>query len=108
MKIIVSDKLFAEVESDVLILPVFADDAPDSGMLAQVNTATNGLVAAFFEAGEKREDRFPPTMFYTGGSLVAKRLLLYGIGKGDATLLAWQRTAGETIRKLSADKIKSA
>src|SRR5262245_51113165 len=108
MKIITSDKPFAEVETDVLILPVFADEAPDSGILAQVNAATNGLLAALFEAGEKREDRFPPMMFYTGGSLAATRLLLFGIGKGDATLLALQRAAGEVIRKLSADKIKSA
>lgn len=108
MKIIASDKPFAEIETDVLILPVSADDAPDLGLLAQVNTATNGLVAAFFEAGVKREDRFPPTLFYTGGSLAAKRLLLYGVGKSDTILLALQRTAGEAVRKLSSDKLKTA
>src|SRR5436305_14569564 len=102
MNIILSEKGLAEVEADVLIIPVIEGDSHTSGFLSDLNSSTGGLVANLFENGELEASRNQGVMFFAASSLATKRLMFLEIGKDESmNLVALQRAAGTAIRVLS-------
>ncbi len=101
MDIRISGKKLNEVESDVLIVPVFEGDSPATGGLAVLNEATHGLVASLFDSGEVKAKRDHAMLLHTGSAIKTRRVLFYGGGKSEGlTALAVQRLAAAAIRKL--------
>jgi leucyl aminopeptidase len=109
MDIQISGKSISEVESDVLIVPVFEGDGPTAGALAELNGATDGLLATLFASAEVKARRDHSILLHTNAAQGAKRLLFYGAGKAEAiSSLALQRLAAAAIRKLLAYNFSSA
>ncbi len=107
MNITASGKSVTEIETDVLIIPLFDGDAPNKGALALLNEVSNGLLASLFESGEAKSKRDHTVLLHTP-SLPAKRLLLYGAGVPDASnSLGVQRLAGAMIRSLATRSFNS-
>jgi leucyl aminopeptidase len=108
MQLTVSRKGPTEIEADLLLLPVFKDDAPDKGALAALNEATKGQLAGLFESGEASSKMGQSLLLHTP-TMSAKRLLLFGAGDTDiASALSLQRLAGAAIRSLTSPLIKAA
>jgi leucyl aminopeptidase len=108
MDINATAKNFAEIEADVLIVPVFDGDAPDKGALALLDEKTKGLIASLFVSQEASSKVHQAVLLHTP-TIPAKRLLLYGAGNAAATSsLGLQRLAGAAIRSLTSSAIQSA
>jgi leucyl aminopeptidase len=114
MKITASRTGLAEINQDVLIVPVFEGETPrdseNSSALAALDHLTSGAVAAVFEAEEIAGKRDQWVMLHNVGQLSAKRLLLYGGGNRtgiDSTRVG--RLVGAAVRLLSKNRgIRSA
>lgn len=52
MQITASGSRPTEIETDLLIVPLFKDAAPDKGVLVSLNEATSGQLEAWFASGE--------------------------------------------------------
>jgi leucyl aminopeptidase len=108
MNITASRKSLTEVEADVLLVPVFDGDTPDTGALASLNEVSNGLVRSLFESGEAKSKRNHKVLLHTPSRSV-KRLLLYGAGAADAAnSLGLQRLSGAMVRSLPSLTSNSA
>jgi leucyl aminopeptidase len=109
MEITSSRKGLSEVEEDVIAVPVFEGENPREGTLAALDHLTRGAVAPLFETGEVDGKKERWAMLYNTGTLQARRLLLYGAGKVEAsTPVELQRFAGAVVRLLSTRRIKTA
>jgi leucyl aminopeptidase len=107
MQIAASGNRPTEIEADLLIVPLFNDAAPDSGVLASLNVTTDGQLATLFASGEASSKSGHALLVHTP-KLAAKRLLLYGADDTDVTsALGLQRLAGAAIRSLTSPAIKS-
>jgi leucyl aminopeptidase len=107
MNITTVGKNLTEVEADVFIVPVFDGDDAGQGALAELNEATNGLIASLFESGEAKSKLHQAVLLHTPAR-PAKRLLLYGAGNTDAVnSLTLQRLAGAIVRSLTLRSIKT-
>ena len=109
MKIKASRTGLAEINQDVLIVPVFEGETPrdaeNASALAALDHLTSGAVAAVFETEEITGKRDQWVMLHNVGQLSAKRLLLYGGGnrKGiDSTRVG--RLVGAAVRLLSKNR----
>jgi leucyl aminopeptidase len=70
-----------EVAADVLLVPVFQDETPRDGALAELNAATGGKLASLSEAGELRGRRDEVVYLHATDGLAARRLVLVGMGR---------------------------
>ena len=89
----------AEINTDVLIIPVFEGDNPREGTLAQLDAATSGQIAHAVDRGEisHRRDRW--TILDPRGAVSAERILFYGAGSRDEIEpLVIQRLSGAAAR----------
>src|SRR5262249_28414347 len=99
MKITSSLKPPAEIQTDLLIIPVFEGDNPREGTLAQLDSATGGRIGLAFERGEisHKPDRW--TIVEPRDGVAAERVLFYGAGSREAIApLVVQRVAGAAAR----------
>jgi leucyl aminopeptidase len=72
-----------DVSADVLLVPIYQDESPRDGVLAELDTATGGGLAPLAESGELR-GRYDETLYLHGiGGLKVRRLLLVGMGRRD-------------------------
>jgi leucyl aminopeptidase len=113
MEITASHTSLAEINDDVLIVPVFEGETPldpkNSPALASLDHLSGGLLESVFESGEMSGRRDHSVLLRNVGNLAAKRLLLYGAGKreGLSPLMA-QRLAGAAVRTVRARGVRSA
>ena len=113
MKIIASHTGLAEINDDVLIVPVFEGETPldpqNSPALASLDHLTRGLLESVFENGEMSGKRNHSVLLRNIGDLPAKRLLLYGAGKRESlSPLIAQRLAGAAVRAVRSRGVRSA
>src|SRR5262245_21790912 len=114
MKIVANRTGLAEINQDVLIVPVFEGETPrdseNASGLAALDHLTSGAVAAVFDAGEITGKPDQWVMLHNVGQLSAKRLMLYGGGNRegiDSTRVG--RLVGAAVRLLSKNRgIRSA
>jgi len=102
MNVSASRANLTEVTEDVLIVPVFDDESPAYGLLAELNERSGGLIAASFESGEFDGKRDRWTLFHNLRGLRAPRLMLFGAGDAaDLSSQSLQRIAGAAVRVLA-------
>ncbi|HKA21324.1 MAG TPA: leucyl aminopeptidase [Blastocatellia bacterium] len=114
MKIVANRTGLAEINQDVLIVPVFEGETPrdseNASGLAALDHLTSGAVAAVFDAGEITGKPDQWVMLHNVGQLSAKRLMLYGGGNRegiDSTRVG--RLVGAAVRLLTKNRgIRSA
>jgi len=82
---IITDNL-NEIESQILILPVFSDDRTISGKLIDFDRMQGGMIQRLLDWGDIKGKYKEFTMFYTANSSI-QRVLIIGLGeKKDFTL----------------------
>ncbi len=102
MKIEVIHAKLAEVETDALVLSLFADE-PLSGQAAALDSRLGGALAALLEAGDFHGRRNEMAVFYPQGKVSARRLLLVGLGKREScTAEVIRQAAGTAAKKARA------
>jgi leucyl aminopeptidase len=72
-----------DVQADVLVVPVFEDETPNDGPLAELDAATRGTIASLVNSGELRGRRDSVTYLHAPTGLASGRLLVIGMGKRD-------------------------
>lgn len=98
---------FFEIECDALVVPVFEDEQPDTGSLAEIDTRTGGVVTSLIETGEFTGKSGETAYLHSAPDIKARRLLLMGVGKqGEVTIDTVRRTAGAAARILRGKKVR--
>jgi leucyl aminopeptidase len=88
----------AEIEADVLAVPIYRDETERSGGLAALDEASGGAIRVAIEFGEFNPIEHPSALV-DAGDLRAKRLLLLnGAGRGRGAWRARRLTAAATRR----------
>ena len=88
---------------------MFEGETPREGALAALDHLTGGAVAEVFNQGEFDGKRDRWVLLRNVGTLVTRRLLLYGGGAADCLgPLTAQRLAGAAIRTLEDRGVRSA
>lgn len=77
MDVRVSNQPLAQVQTDVLIVPQFEGAA----VAAELDSPLGGGIAQALQAGDFKGEYGQTLVFYTGGHLGARKLLLLGLGK---------------------------
>ena len=89
----------ASLETPLLAVPVFEGNGADAAVEA-LDRALGGLIAAVRERGDLRgKEGESVTLYPTGGSVAAQRVLLIGVGKPDALTPEKLRKAGGTAAR---------
>ena len=108
MEIKISNQLVGEVDTDCLIIPVFEGDTAESGHLAALNRATDGLVDSLMASGEVIGKRDHSILIHRTGAARTRRLLFYGAGRKESiNALSLQRLGGAAVRKLASYPLSS-
>jgi leucyl aminopeptidase len=97
----------AEVETDLLVVPLAQLDGPQHRLPARVTAldrALGGRISALVESGDFRGKPNQKLLLYPNGELRAKRVLLLGLGtKPD--LDALRRAAGTSVKEGAARRV---
>jgi leucyl aminopeptidase len=107
MQITTGTQPFAAIESDALVTYVFEDSDPIQGHLAEIDTATGGLLKKIAKSGELTGKTLEFTLIHAPAGLKAARLLLVGAGKKDkfdSALL--RKAAAAALRYLKSRSVK--
>jgi leucyl aminopeptidase len=92
----------ASLETPLLAVPVLEGNGADPAVDA-LDRALGGLIAAVRERGDLRgKEGESVTLYPTGGSVAAQRVLLIGLGKPDALTTEKLRRAGGTAARQAA------
>ena len=93
---------YQELDIPALAVPVFADEKAASGILQELDAATNGLIASVLASGEMKGKEGETVYLHLPGD---KRLLLLGVGaKEDYRAPQVAQTAGAAARYLRGRK----
>ncbi len=97
----------SDLDRDVLVVPLYADDGPTRAPLREVDKMLSGRVASAFEAGELRGKRFEATLWPVRGD-GPRNVLFVGAGdRGDADADVMRRVFAVAARRLR-DRYASA
>lgn len=110
MNIEVSTSSFNNLNTPVLIVAVFKDEKPDSGILQELDVLTAGVLRSVFDAEElKGKDGETAFLhFAPNENLKTNRLLLIGVGdKSEYTAAKIAQFAGTAARFCRSKNIKS-
>src|SRR5215472_13860107 len=99
MQITTGTQPFAAIETDALVTYVFEDSDPIQGHLAEMDTATGGLLKKIAKSGELTGKTLEFTLIHAPAGLKATRLLLVGAGKKD-------KFDSATLRKAAAAALR--
>ncbi len=95
MDVRVRNQSLSQIETDVLILPLFEGAA----VAADLDPAVGGLVAQATGTRDFAGEKDQVTVLYTGGKVAARKLLLLGLGKeSKSDYRALRRAAGVGAR----------
>ncbi|MFN0088080.1 MAG: leucyl aminopeptidase [Blastocatellia bacterium] len=98
---------FDEIEGDALVVMVFEGEAPDAGVIGELNRQTQGVIASLIEAGEFTGKSGESAYIHHPAGLRARRLLLLGAGKeAEFTSETLRRLAGTATRTLRGKKAR--
>jgi leucyl aminopeptidase len=101
MEIVVSRTSLTEIQTDVLVMPVFEGASPREGALGDLNAATGDQISRSYERNEFSGERGTWVLFHREAGRGPARVLLYGAGKLRAPDSASiQRITGGAIRVL--------
>jgi leucyl aminopeptidase len=107
MQITLDSRPYAEIETDALVSYAFEEPEPVQGRIAELDRATNGLIAKLAKSGELSGKPLEMTLLHAPAGLRAARLLLVGAGKREkfdsATL---RKISGAAVRYLKARSMK--
>ncbi len=88
-----------DVVADVLIVPIFEEDGPADGPLAELDAALRGTIASLVNSGELRGRRDSITYLHGPNGIATGRLLVVGMGPRDGSGVAQlQRAIGAGVR----------
>src|SRR6266536_2811750 len=88
----------AEIEADVLVLPLAEGEGP-TGAATAIDGKLDGLIARLVQEGELRGDLGSARLVHLNGQLPAKRVALAGIGKVDQVDADSFRTAASAVAR---------
>jgi leucyl aminopeptidase len=107
MQITTGTQPFAAIETDALVTYVFEDSDPIQGHLAEIDTATGGLLKKIAKSGELTGKNLEFTLIHAPAGLKAARLLLVGAGKKDKFDSAvLRKAAAAALRYLKSRSVK--
>ncbi|QQS46002.1 MAG: leucyl aminopeptidase [Acidobacteriota bacterium] len=108
MQIKSDNRNYSEIECDALVLSVFEGEKPESGLLAEIDRHTGGVISSVIENSEFSGKTGESAYIHTTGDLKARRLLLVGAGKSDEfTTDGVRRMAGAAARALRSRKART-
>jgi leucyl aminopeptidase len=90
----------AEVQADVLAVPIYKEDADLAGDLAELDTASGGAIRAAIDWGEFNAVEHASALIDGGALPVGRLLLLNGAGRGRGPWRA-RRLAAAATRRLN-------
>ena len=108
MEIIRSGDSVHEIDSDLIVVPVFKGETADSGVLATLDRLTEGWVRSALASGEASGERDKFALLHWRAGALARRVALFGVGDLDGSnLLALQRAGGSILLTFTSAAVKS-
>jgi len=99
MKISIEKALPERVRAEVLVIGLFEDVKALAGEARTLDTALKGKVSAALRSGDFHGKIGDSLLLYTDGKIMAKRLLLLGLGKqAEFDLEGIRRAAGRAVK----------
>lgn len=83
MQVHLAVQSFQDVDVDALVVPLFEDEKPANGPLANVDAALNGALSRAVDLKEITGKRYQMTLVFTEGRIKAPCVLIVGAGKMD-------------------------
>ncbi|MBI3483634.1 MAG: leucyl aminopeptidase [Acidobacteria bacterium] len=107
MELTIESQPFTKIATEALVTYVFEKDDKIEGVLAEVDTATGGRLRELDANGELTGKSLEMTLIHNPPGLVAKRLLLVGLGKPEkCTSREILRASGAALRFLKARSVR--
>lgn len=91
-----------EVACDVLVVNLFQGVTHPGGATGAVDQALGGLISAAIAAGDLKGKLGEATLFYTGGRIPARKVLVTGLGQADQFDLRRARQAALAATRAAA------
>ena len=108
MEVKADSRKFYEIECDALAVGVFEGEKPESGVLAELDQRTGGVLTSLIETGEFTGKSSESAYVHNTGEMKARRLLLLGAGKRDEfNANNVRRMAGTAARTLRGKKART-
>lgn len=108
MEVKADSRKFYEIECDALAVSVFEGEKPESGLLAELDQRTGGVLTSLIETGEFSGKSSESAYVHNTGEMKARRLLLLGAGKKEEfTADKVRRMAGTAARTLRGKKART-
>lgn len=108
MEVKADSRKFYEIECDALVVGIFEGEKPDSGVLAEIDQRTGGVLTSLIETGEFAGKSSESAYIHNTGDIKARRLLLLGAGKqAEFTAVNVRRMAGTAARTLRGKKART-
>jgi leucyl aminopeptidase len=107
MQIQLENQPYASIHADALVTYIFDQDKKVDGLLADIDSAMDGRLAALVTAGEISGKSLQPVLVHFPEGMDAKRLLLVGAGKADKFAVGdLRKIAGAALRYLKTRGVK--
>ncbi len=108
MEVKADSRKFYEIECDALAVGIFEGEKPESGVLAEIDKRTGGVLTSLIETGEFTGKSGESAYVHSTGDMKARRLLLLGAGKREEfTADNVRRMAGTAARTLRGKKVRT-
>ena len=108
MEIIRSGNSFHEIDSDLIVVPVFKGETADGGMLSALDRLTEGWVKLALESGETSGESGKSLLLHRCNGMRARRVALFGVGDNESLdVLAIQRAGGLALATFVSPAVKS-
>src|ERR1700722_16569341 len=107
MQIQLENHQFASIHADALVTYIFDQDKKVDGLLADIDSAMDGRLAALVASGEITGKALQTVLLHFPEGLDAKRLLIMGAGKADKFATGdLRKIAGTALRYLKTRGVK--
>ncbi len=108
MRIDFQDRDYTKIECDLIVHPVYEDEAADSEALRRLARATGGISATLLSSTEFKPEVHRAIKIHEPSGLKAKRLLLLGAGKRtDSDPARLRELAGTAVRNARSGLCRS-
>src|SRR5262247_1462435 len=108
MEVKADSREFYEIECDAVAVAVFEGEKPEGGVLAEIDSRSNGVVSSLVATGELSGKSGESAYVHNPGEMKARRLLLLGVGKREEfTTDGVRKMAGTAARALRGKKARS-